>query len=143
MRPGSTSVTASREGNLLPKRWGRLQPGPSHTVPERGERGGPGDSSQVLPRIQNSSGNFVLIRQLQNQAGKSISWSESGSVMIARVGYSPAIAEQVHKDKAGLGSSWEVSLLVRICIKRVCGWAQARLWLSWRLVLLQHSSGKH
>lgn len=29
--------------------------------------------------------------------------------MAARAGYSPAIAGQVHSDKAGLGSSWEVS----------------------------------
>lgn len=67
---------------------------------------------------------------------------QSGSVTVTRVGYSMAIAGQVHSDKAGLGSSWEVSLLLRVWILGVHGQAQAWLWLSWRLVLLQHSSGK-
>lgn len=142
MRPDSTTMPESHEGKLLPKRQGPLQPGTGPTVPEQGERGRLGDSSQVLPRIQISSGNFVLMRQLQNQARKSISWSESGSVTVTRVGYSMAIAGQVRSDNAGLESSWQVSLLVRVWILRVHGQAQVWLWLSWRLVLLQHSSGK-
>lgn len=61
MRSDSTSVTASREGKLLPKRQGPLQPGPGPPVLEQGEQGRPGDRNQVLPRIQISSGNLVLV----------------------------------------------------------------------------------
>lgn len=71
---------------------------------EQGEQGRPGDSSLVLPRIQISSGNFMLLRQLQNEAGRSIHWLESGSVMVTRAGYRPAIAGQIRSDKACLGS---------------------------------------
>ena len=56
--------------------------------------------------------------------------------MVTWAGYSPANAGQVHRDKAGLGSSWEVSLLVRVWVNRVHGQAQAWLQLSWRLALL-------
>lgn len=43
------------------------------------------------------------MRQPRNEAGRSIQWLESGSVTVTRAGYSPAIAGQVHSDKACLG----------------------------------------
>lgn len=42
-------------------------------------------------------------------------------MVVTRAGYSPEIAGQAHRDKVPLGSSWEVSLLVRVWINSVHG----------------------
>lgn len=49
------------------------------------------------------------------------------------------ITGQAHSDRAGLRSSWDISLWVTVWVRRVPGCLQAWLWLNWRPGLFQHS----
>lgn len=90
------------------------------TLPKQGKRDRHRDGGQVQPRAQ-------IIKQYHgDDAGPRSSWEVSPWVRSIR---------QVHSDKAEIRAVQEVSLRINVHIKGF-----HRLELSWRPVLLQHSS---
>lgn len=111
------------EGDNIASREGLHQTGDMSHCPQARQAGqAPGWCPGSTKR---SSGKFQVMRQVQDQARRSIHRSGSGPVAVAGARHSPVVAGKGHGNKTGSRSSQEVSSWVTVQNNGALGQAQA------------------